>query len=174
MRLSELEDVVKRKSAALKTSNNRRERAEETAKAETEQAQVAAELARNTLEDARRKGFLLKERAQDAEILVRASRYTKPIGVFLANDVGQHMTVLRLLFRLNRCRSSSVFRDGKPFRRNFDPGQVKSLQRRLEVSEARAAETKRVGEAELAGRVSAHQQDRVALEAAVSAGEKGE
>lgn len=70
--MSELEDFVKRKSAALKTSNHRREKAEETVKVETAQARVAAELARSALEDSARKGFSLRERAQDAETRVRA------------------------------------------------------------------------------------------------------
>lgn len=52
--------------------------------------------------------------------------------------------------------------------------QVKSLERRLEVSEAQAAEAKRVAAEELAGRISAHERDRVALKAAASRAEEGE
>lgn len=74
LHVSELEDVVKRKTIALKTSNHRRERAEETATAETAQARVAAELAKNALEEAGRKGSSLGERVQDAETRVRALR----------------------------------------------------------------------------------------------------
>ena len=53
-------------------------------------------------------------------------------------------------------------------------GQVKSLELRLEASEAQAAEAKRVAAEELTRRVSAHERDRVALEAAVSVAEEGE
>lgn len=72
LRVTGLEDVVKRKTIALKTSNQRRERVEETAKAETAQARGTAELARSALEEAGRKGSSLKERAQYAETRVRA------------------------------------------------------------------------------------------------------
>lgn len=72
LRASKLEDVVRRKTVALKTSNQRQEGAEEAARAEMVQARGAAELARSALEEAGRKGSALRERAQDAEARVRA------------------------------------------------------------------------------------------------------
>lgn len=56
----------------------------------------------------------------------------------------------------------------------FDPGQAKSLELRLEASEAQAVEAKRLAAEELAGRVSVHERDRVALKATVSTVEEGE
>lgn len=83
--VSELEDVVKRKTVALKASSQRRERVEETAKAETAQARVAAELARSALEEAGRKGSSLRERAKDAETQVRAAWKLVEMGVTYIN-----------------------------------------------------------------------------------------
>eukprot|EP00903_Cladosiphon_okamuranus_P011439 g10777.t1 len=72
LHVSELEDVIKRKTVALKTSNHRRERAEERVKTETAQARIGAELARSVLEEAGRKSSALRERAEDAETRVES------------------------------------------------------------------------------------------------------
>lgn len=64
--------------------------------------------------------------------------------------------------------------EGKTFGCILAPGQVKSLECRLEVSAVQAAEAKRVAAKELEGRVLAHERDRVGLETAISAAEEGE
>lgn len=64
--------------------------------------------------------------------------------------------------------------EGKTFGCILAPGQVKSLECRLEVSAVQATEAKRVAANELDGRVLAHERDRVGLETAISAAEEGE
>ena len=70
LRVSELEDAVKRKGNALKTAIQRRERTEETATADRAQAWGAAKVARVAQEEERRRGASLQERARDAETRV--------------------------------------------------------------------------------------------------------
>lgn len=96
LRVAELEDVVKRKNIALKASNHRRERVQETAKVETTQARLAAELVRSALDEAGRKGSSLRERAQDAEARVRAHDKVAAYGVTFSELVPMFLVKLWL------------------------------------------------------------------------------
>ncbi|CBJ26670.1 expressed unknown protein [Ectocarpus siliculosus] len=89
LRVSDLEETVKRKANALKNANRRREQAQEAATSETAQAWRAAQLARGALEEAGRKRDSFREHARDAEARVKGLELKLEVSKAQAADAKQ-------------------------------------------------------------------------------------
>ncbi|CAM9152937.1 unnamed protein product, partial [Ectocarpus sp. 8 AP-2014] len=93
LRVSDLEETVKRKANALKNANRRREQAQEAATSETAQAWRAAQLARGALEEAGRKRDSFREHARDAEARVKGLELKLEVSKAQAADTKQAASV---------------------------------------------------------------------------------
>ncbi|CAM9157367.1 unnamed protein product [Ectocarpus sp. 12 AP-2014] len=93
LRVSDLEETVKRKANDLKNANRRREQAQEAATSETARASRAAQLARGALEEAGRKQDSFREHARDAEARVKGLELKLEVSEAQAADAKRAASV---------------------------------------------------------------------------------